>query len=70
MRAKSIQKGATIPEARRNIRVEITSMGATQKRAATYVNDCIQVGFIDMNRTTLKLKITQKGLEFLNTRGV
>lgn len=54
-----------MPEATKHIQIDITNMGATQKRAVSYIKDCHRMGLIRMDSNTMRWKITEKGREWL-----
>jgi len=65
--AKTKQGGASYQECIRHIQLEITEMGAEEKRCKKYVQDCDKAGLI--NTKGLKFNITDKGVNWLQRKG-
>jgi len=67
--AKSRSKkheGATIQECVQHIEVEITSMGATTKRALSYVKSCQKAGLLYTHG--LKFRVSEVGKNWLEKK--
>jgi predicted transcriptional regulator len=66
LEAKTKQGGATLQQCVKHIQVEITEMGAEEKRCAKYLKDCERAGLISADR--LKFKITEEGKNWLQRK--
>ena len=66
MEAKTKQGGATLQQCVRHIQVEITEMGAEEKRCAKYLKDLEKNGLICTD--SLKFKITEEGKNWLQRK--
>jgi hypothetical protein len=64
--AKTKQNGATRQECVRHIQVEITAMGAEEKRCEKYLRDCERAGLIYVGG--LKFKLTDAGKNWLQRK--
>ena len=67
MEAKTKQGGASIRASVRHIQVEITEMGAEEKRCHKYLKDCQRAGLIAQKG--LKFIITDEGKSWLQRKG-
>lgn len=68
LEAKSKKGGASLSEGSKHIQIDITEMGATQKRAVSYFKDCVRMGLVSLDAKTMKFKITEKGKAWLKTK--
>jgi predicted transcriptional regulator len=66
LEAKTKQDGATLQQSVKHIQVEITEMGAEEKRCTKYLKDCERTGLIYADR--LKFKITDEGKNWLQRK--
>jgi hypothetical protein len=66
LEAKTIRGGATLQECVRQIQVEITDMGAEEKRCQKYLKDCEKSKLICTE--ALKFKITEDGKNWLRRK--
>lgn len=66
--AKTKQGGASLQECIKHIQVEITEMGAEEKRCKKYVRNCERIGLI--HSIGFKFKITDDGRNWLKRKGV
>ncbi len=64
--AKTKKGGASLRECIKHIQVEITEMGAEEKRCKKYVNDCQKADLIYIDG--LKIKITDTGKNWLQRK--
>jgi len=66
LEAKTKQNGASRPECIRHIQIEITDMGAEEKRCEKYLKDCERAGLICVDG--LKFKLTDAGKNWLQRK--
>ena len=64
--AKTKKGGALLSECIKHIQVEITEMGAEEKRCKKYVKDCQKAGLICTDG--MKFKITDAGKNWLQRK--
>jgi len=65
--AKTKQDGALFQECLRHIQLEITEMGAEEKRCKKYIQDSERMGLI--RRKGLRFIITEEGIKWLQRKG-
>jgi len=64
--AKTKKGGASLGECIKHIQVEITEMGAEEKRCKKYVKDCQKAGLVYADG--MKFKITDTGKNWLQRK--
>lgn len=66
--AKSLKGGASLYECIEHLRLEISEMGALKTTAKRYVDDCVEVGFVEIKG--MKYIITEKGKSWLRRKAL